>query len=305
MQDYAAQWGKRYHFDNIYNPMLKLSTVDLFQAGEIIAGDGYEISAHEQICAEISYVVSGCCDFYTDDQVFRAKQGDIHVISAGRRHKIVAGENDNLRMAYIGFCLRPQAWGKDLESFYRNPPAQLQNDRHYSRTLFEQLLGEIYAAQPYATEAMDACITQILIQVWRIFEPGGETENRRIVEEARIDRMIGHTVFKALRYIDNHISTIGHISEVAEALRYNPSYLSRVFREKTGKTLSRYIQDKKIESGKAFIREGMSVGETAARLGYASSQSFCKMFTKSEGCSPTAYLEREGGADAQAEKDDI
>lgn len=38
MQDYAAQWGKRYHFDNIYNPMLKLSTVDLFQAGEIIAG---------------------------------------------------------------------------------------------------------------------------------------------------------------------------------------------------------------------------------------------------------------------------
>lgn len=293
MRNYVEQWGKRYHFDNFYEPMLELSKIELRQAGEIIAGDGYEIEEHEQICAEISYVVSGCCDFYADGKVFHATQGDIHLVSEGMRHKIVAGEQDNLRMAYIGFCFRHKEKGmKQLAEFYMNPPQVLQNDRYFSRTLFEQLLYEIYSAQSYSMEAMDACISQILIHVYRIFQCGSEVENHRIVEEARLEQIIGHTVFKTLRYIDNNLYNINHISEIAEELKYNPAYLSRIFREKMGLTLQQYIEEKKVEAGKVLLAEGMSVSETAARLGYASSQSFCKMFSRCEGCSPTFYLKR-------------
>lgn len=291
MQNYVTHWGKRYHFDNLYEPMLELSMVKLLQAGEIIAGNGYVIPEHRQHCLEISYVVSGCCDFYADGQVFHAGQGDIHVISTETLHKIVADEDNNLRMAYIGFTFQPDDGRYDeLRAFYQSPPKYLQNDRHHSRSLFEQLLEEIYAAQPYSREAMDACITQILIHVWRIFTQGGESGNRRIVEEARIDRIIGTTVFKTLRYIDAHINTLRSTSQIAEALKYNPSYLSRVFHEKTGMTLTQYIEEKKCETAKALLKQGMSVGETAARLGYGSSQSFCKMFVRCVGCSPTQYL---------------
>ena len=293
MQDYMNQWGKRYHFDNVYNPMLELSKVDLYQAGEIIAGDGYVFGEHEQVCAEISYVVSGSCDFYSDDNILHATQGDLHVIAKGMRHKIVVGEQDNLRMAYIGFCFRQKGFEMSkLVDFYSNPPQLLQNDRYFSRTLFEQLLYEIYSAQIYSVEAMDACITQILVHVFRIFQYGSETENRRIVEEARLERIIGHTVFKTLRYIDNHLNNISSITQIAEELKYNPTYLSRVFRERTGITLRRYIEEKKIEMGKALLEEGMSVNETAARLGYATSQSFCKMFSRCVGCSPTLFLKK-------------
>lgn len=285
------QWGMRYHFDNIYHPRLALSKVSLYQAGEIIAGNGYECGDHEQICAEISYVVSGSCDFYADGQVFHATQGDLHVISKGMRHRIVVGENDKLRMAYIGFCLHENCDEK-LTAFYSNPPQILQNDGHFSRTLFEQLLNEIYAAQSYSVDAMDACITQILIHVFRIFQSGSEVENRRIVEEARLEQIIGHTVFKTLRYIDNHISNITGIAQIAKELKYNPAYLSRVFHEKMGITISRYIEEKKVEAGKELLKEGVSVSETALRLGYASSQSFCKMFSRCVGCPPTAYLKQ-------------
>lgn len=293
MRNYRKQWGKRYHFDNIYEPMLELSKIELLQAGEIIAGDGYEIEEHEQICMEISYVVSGCCDFYADGKVFHATQGDIHLVSEGMRHKIVAGEQDNLRMAYIGFCFRQDEEElKQLADFYSKPPQVLQNDRYFSRTLFEQLLYEIYAAQPYSMEAMDACINQILIHVYRIFQSGSEVENHRIVEEARMERIIGHTVFKTLRYIEKNLYGVKSISQIAEDLKYNPDYLSRIFKEKMGITLQQYIEEKKVEAGKALLAEGMSVNETAARLGYASSQSFCKMFSRCEGCSPTIYLKR-------------
>ena len=294
MLNKMEQWGKRYHFDNIYDPMLALSKVKLLQAGEIIVGNGFVIESHVQSCAEISYVVSGCCDFYTDDAVFHAGQGDIHVIEEGKAHKIVVGENDNLRMAYIGFQFRKDIDGiEELKAFYKAEHPKLQTDKYFSRTLFEQLLYEIYAAQSYSVEAMDACINQLLIHVFRIFQHGGEGERRRIVEEARMDRIIGHTVFKTLRYIDGHLGSIDNISRVAEALGYNSSYLSRVFHEKTGLTISQYITDRKIEKGKTLLKEGMNVGAVAQHLGYASSQSFCKAFDRREGCSPTEYLKNQ------------
>ena len=293
MPNYEEQWGKRYHFENIYNPVLEFSKIKLLQAGEIIVGDGYEIAEHKQICSEISYVVSGCCDFYADGKVFHATQGDIHLVSEGMLHKIVTSEQDNLRMAYIGFCFQQKEDEmKQLVDFYSDPPQVLQNDRYFSRTLFEQLLYEIYAAQPYSMEAMDACINQILIHIYRIFQCGSEVENHRIVEEARLEQIIGHTVFKTLRYIDNNLHSIHSISGVAEELKYNPAYLSRIFREKMGITLQQYIEEKKVEAGKVLLTEGVSVSETASRLGYASSQSFCKMFSRCEGCSPTHYLKK-------------
>ena len=290
MQDYITTTGKQYHFDNIYNPSLPLTMVNLYQAGEIIAGNGHTIEAHQQSYLEISYVVSGRCTFYAGDEVLHAAQGDLHVLPRGIRHKIVADEHHNFRMAYLAFSFPEDTSWSQLKEFYEAPPQLLLNDCHYSRQLFEHLLEEIYAAQPFSETAIDACVSRILIHVWRIFMHGGEIENRRIVEEARVSRIIGHTVFRTLRYIDSHIDTLQSISEIAASLQYNPSYLSRIFHEKTGMTLTAYIDEKKCTTAKALLKQGLGVGEIADRLGYASSQSFCKMFVRCEGCSPTAYL---------------
>ena len=82
----------------------------------------------------------------------------------------------------------------------------------------------------------------------------------------------------------------------ASQLQYNPSYLSRVFHEKTGMTLSAYIDEKKCTLAKELLKQGVNVGEVAERLGYASSQSFCKMFVRCVGCSPTAYLKQQASS---------
>lgn len=269
-----------------------LSKVELFQVGEIIAGDGYTVDEHKQMCAEISYIVSGNCDFYVDGKVVHAVQGDIHVIPEAVKHKIVVRENDKLRMVYMGFRFQNDELPR-LAEFYTNPPLELKNDKFFCKTLFEELLNEIYAAQEYFEVAVDSCITKILINVWRIFQYESVAENERIVEEARMERIVGHAITKVLRYIDNHIESIDSIGELAKKLKYNPSYLSRVFHEKTGLTLWCYIEEKKVEKGIVLLKGGMSVSKTAKCLGYASSQSFCKVFTRKKGCSPTLYLEQE------------
>lgn len=291
MDGYVEQWGKRYHYDNIYSPMLELSKIKLKQAGEIIAGDGYEIAEHIQVCNEISYVVTGSCEFYVNGKKFHANEGDLQLVTTGMKHRIVANKQDNLRMAYIGFVFRDNTEEiKQMKDFYQNPPQLIQNDRYLSRTLYEQLLYEIYSTQIYSKEAMDACINQLLIHVYRIFQCGSEKENHRIVKEARMEKIMGHAVFKVLRYIDNNLYQIESISEIAKELKYDQAYLSRIFHEKMGITLLRYIEEKKIKEAKKMMANGMSIGMIAAQLGYSSSQSFYKMFYRHEGCAPMTYL---------------
>lgn len=290
MRYYPSQWGKRYHFDNIYQPLLELSMVRLYQAGEIIAGDGYEISEHTQFCSEISYIVSGECEIYSDGQVLHARQGDIHVVSPGKKHRIVAQKEENFRMAYIGFHVRPELAQQPIGVFFEAAPSVLKQENRQLRGLFEQLLEEIYIFREYGDSVVDACITQILICVWRAFHLPEYGMNQRISDDVRVERIVGHTVFKVLRYIDANLLEIENVEQVAQELRYNPSYLSKVFREKVGCTMRQYITDKKIEMAKELLASGVSVSQTALKMGYSSSQSFCKMFHRCTGQIPSDVL---------------
>lgn len=285
-----GQWGKRYHFDNIYQPMLELSMVQLYQAGEIIAGDAFEIVEHTQECSEISYIVSGKCEIHAGDQVFRAVEGDVHVIAPGQRHRIVAEQDTNFRMAYIGFSVRPEIAESQFGGFYENVGTAIQKDHGQLSGIFEQLLTEIYISQECGVKIVDACLTQILIYVWRIFCMTEKPPIRSVSDEVRMEYILGHTVFRALRYMDAHLAEIEKVRQISEKLRYNESYLSKVFREKTGMTMTEYIAGKKIENAKKLLAEGNSVGDTAQKLGYATAQSFGKMFRRYTGQSPTEYL---------------
>ena len=53
--------------------------------------------------------------------------------------------------------------------------------------------------------------------------------------------------------------------------------------------MSDYITGKKIEIAAQLLADGVSVSESAQRLGYATSQSFCKMLRKHTGKTPSDF----------------
>lgn len=282
--------GKKYHYDNIYTFPLSLQLIELVQVGEIITQGDYVIEAHDQVCAEISYVVSGECDFYTNDQVFHAKKGDIHVIGPGTRHEIVARTDDDLRMTYMAFHFRENEDMKEAKEFYQKGAMFLKNDRMQIKAIFDSILFELHMNQVYSQEILDAYATQLLVQVYRLFHLEAHGDTWLAKEDIRKKNYImGRAVFQALRYIDNNVEDVENIQQVAEQLKYNATYLSRVFSEQMGVTLSDYIKVKKVERAKEILKRGVSVDEVAQQLGYSTTQSFSKMFQRYEKCSPSAY----------------
>lgn len=84
------------------------------------------------------------------------------------------------------------------------------------------------------------------------------------------------------QYIREHYAERLSLTTLSEHFYLNPSYLSSLFCQKTGKTISNYIKDVRMEQAKKLLLDSkLSISEIAERVGYQNYRYFCKLF-KSE-----------------------
>lgn len=77
---------------------------------------------------------------------------------------------------------------------------------------------------------------------------------------------------------------------LAELTHYNPTYLSRLYRQKTGHTLSALIKRKKIERALYLLEKTqLNTSAIAAGTGYKSAECFSRFFKKYTGMTPYEY----------------
>jgi AraC-like DNA-binding protein len=98
-------------------------------------------------------------------------------------------------------------------------------------------------------------------------------------------------VYSVIRYVENHIFELKSIREISDQLGYSYTYVSHTFKDKTGMTLQRYINHKKVEKALELLKYGnISVTQVANRLQYETVQSFSKAFSRIMGYPPSHYV---------------
>lgn len=97
-------------------------------------------------------------------------------------------------------------------------------------------------------------------------------------------------VIRVQKYLaDNYVSD-WDLSELAALFYINSSYLSHIFKKKTGKTISAYIEDLRIQNACILLRTtDISIGDIALAVGYSDPNYFAKRFRKKIRKSPVAY----------------
>lgn len=107
-------------------------------------------------------------------------------------------------------------------------------------------------------------------------------------------RASGHTVVGHLvQYLNEHIEEDIPHDVIASRYRIHPGYLSRLFKQEMGETLSEYLLRIKIEKAAALLKTGQyKIGEIACMVGYSASSYFSSMFKKYTGYSPREYTQR-------------
>jgi len=101
------------------------------------------------------------------------------------------------------------------------------------------------------------------------------------------------TIQHVVTYLNEHISEeIGH-EAIAAKYRIHPGYLSRLFKQEMGETLSEYQLRIKTERAAVLLKDGQyKVGQIAVMVGCNASSYFSIMFKKNTGYSPREYIQK-------------
>lgn len=99
-------------------------------------------------------------------------------------------------------------------------------------------------------------------------------------------------------YINEHYMERIQLSEIAEVLHVNQSYLSTLFKKKTGASFTDYLMNYRVDKAiHMLIYSNMTVRRIAEEIGYPDVVQFNKIFKKRTGTTPGEYRRENGRAE--------
>jgi len=278
-----------FHFDNVFAKE-RFGGIDLYQFGEIFCERGYEIQRHDQKCLELSFIVSGSGYFYIDDVCVKVSEGDIIFNAVGHTHAIRTEASSMLRFAYMGFMFNEEADEEfaDIYALFQSAPYLRAEDTHNLLIPFLRNVNEFYAQETHSRILIKSYLEQIIVLAYRCFT--AKTEKVARFAATGGSKSAGGTVYAVMRYVEDRIFELKSIRSIADDLGYTHTYLSHMFKDKTGMTLQRYIANKKMEKALEILKYGNTpIHQVATMLQYETLQSFSKAFSRIMGCPPSYY----------------
>lgn len=222
---------------------------------------------------ELIVVRKGTLSIWENDVRFDVPPGHALVLYPHRRHRGATAFARDLSFYWIHWVFTPPA---SPERVLDVPQLLKVHRPEYVAELFHRLLDdkESQTIDPYYGGLM---LWQILLEVSRApVEP-----------EARRGSVLAG---RAEAYIINHLADRLSTARIARALRINPDYLNRVFREVHHMTMTQYLHRRRLSDAAKLLRETTdSVAEVASMCGYSSVAHFRRMFERLNGLSPREY----------------
>lgn len=92
------------------------------------------------------------------------------------------------------------------------------------------------------------------------------------------------------KYIEENINGDLSVTKFAEVLHFNPSYLSRLYKQYTGQSLTDYISEVKFNKAKKLLRQSnMKINEISTQLGFETPSYFTRFFKKKTNTTPQEF----------------
>jgi len=147
----------------------------------------------------------------------------------------------------------------------------------------------LYEQHHWADLSVRLCVLSLLVYLLRYILPADLTP----MQLGWREQLVGII----MEYIDENHDQKLLLEKVSDHFGLSANYLNNLFKASTGKTITAYMQDRRMCVAKERLcRSTDSIKEIASQLGFYDQYHFSKAFKKQEGISPSEFRERTGKA---------
>lgn len=261
-------------------------TLRFFACGQLISPAGF---LHHRRRFEENVLI-----MITEGTLFITANGAPRVVSAGQYIMLPAGEEhygaapSQGRLSYLWAHFRGEfreCAGSDNAGFaYLLPETARLSDYGRSAQLFHQLMDLSLEERLYSQDMADYAVSLLMMELSQEYfiSAGGAQRLSPAVASAR-------------EWIKNHCFRPFTAAELAEALGYSADYLSTLFKQSTGESITRCANRLRINTAKTLLTNyGVTAKEAAYSCGFSDEKYFMKVFRQFEGLTPTQYKDSFG-----------
>jgi AraC-like DNA-binding protein/uncharacterized protein YlzI (FlbEa/FlbD family) len=248
-----------------------------------------EIIAEYQICRNLirnSYFFSWKNKVITVDMIESSKDMDdiynmlININTSFIRCIISQNESGiAAQFKYLESELRKLKNSSQVMDILNRLLIELDQEFHFSSFIESNLLHALYENQTLID--MMNFIKKLLLQVCQQYGHNDARENNYCA--------------LAKKYLDENYMNDMNITDTADYINISYSYLSKIFRIRTGTTLTDYLNNVRIEKSKEYLANTfLTMGEISEKVGYNNVQSYQRFFKKYINLTPGDYRKLHG-----------
>lgn len=255
----------------------------------------FQMNFHSHHGYELFFLHEGSGNYVNDGYVYPFQGNDLIIIEPHQIHKASPVFGKRFTRTVINFLpefLTPDSkklvadlFGKECKPERRQ--INLCEEKHaHVYVLLKQMHSEFTSRHTSFDQILSILLSRLLQEIHRLYfvdPPSGESPSDRT----------NSIVNQVIHYLTRHYSDDIPLEELAKRFYISPYHLCRIFKKKTGETISRFILYTRIHQAKQeLVFSDSSILEIATRVGFNSYSYFGLVFKQHEGMTPKEYRKK-------------
>jgi len=242
---------------------------------------------HTDSCTELMFILQGSVEVRTAEYTVTAGEGDTVYTPSNVPHRDDFAQDKPFEVYLAQFH-----WDGEPQLLKHFLPSQLivqhTGTRQKIGSEFHTLYQDFVLGLPLNRELVAASLLRIICYLCQEACVGSDSNNHSATAAGRDRRT--WIMNETKNYIQKEFHRPVSLEDIAVALNISTYYLSHVFSQESGFTLSSYINEVRMQNAAKLLPDyRLNISDVAQAVGFTDSSYFRKVFKTYYGCAPRDY----------------
>ena len=249
---------------------------------------------HSHQFLELNFMFKGTCHQVINGKDFTLQEGDLLLMDSGSRHSISAlgkedilinilFQNNNVSLEWLtqlqgqNSLIYQLLLANSTTHHHSNYLTLSTKNNKHVQHIIQQMMTEYFMSHDFSQQIISQYLPILFYELARNL---GQIDHRQKIELEETPYL------QVLRLIDKHYQDLT-LANLAQELNFNKNYLSNLIKEKSGKTFTELITQKKLMKAKLLLQSTrMPIYEIAQSVGFSNKTYFYNKYRAYFGKSP-------------------